>query len=209
MKKQPKNKKSKSVWKGFRDSPWYVKVGIITTLLLVSFFVFKTCLNTYNVSVLDKAEVKMRQLNTPKADHTLYERSCSPPNRKFGSLGFDYGQSTCRVVRADIFFNKTPEQAAAVAGEYSSRIRAQHEDARASFKDSHDFLNKFKSYSDGPLVDGVGLHAKLHCYVMFTPKTGLEVNSLLHRQAVSKDSSNMLVATSCYKKFLTQIYPER
>ncbi len=104
QKKTPSKKVAKKKQVVRKKMPLYLKIGIVLAVGIIGFLVYRTCVNRYNVSLLDKAEAKMRELPIPPADYTTYERLCSFKSVKFGGAG----SPICRIQRVDKYINEQP-----------------------------------------------------------------------------------------------------
>lgn len=203
-KKNQQKHKPVSVWQRAVRLPWYIKIATISLAVVGGFFIFKFAVNTYNISLLDKAEAKIGELDLPKADHTTHQRSCSFRSVKFGGAG----SPNCRVTRSDVFLNKNTGSARRIIDQYLTVIPEKFPDTEVSKRAHGDFVEGFsrlgiyeKSIEAFPLQKG------LKCHQSYS----LEEGELLNRitgTSLRKDSSNLFINTSCYRRFMFQTYPE-
>lgn len=199
-------KKKQTAQSKIANSKWYIKLGLLIILLIACFQLFKFMMNTYNISLLNKAETKMKALKLPKSDYTEYNRSCSFRSVKFSGAG----SPNCDVIRRDTFFNTNEYQAYRIGEAYQKEILKNYQAQSVGFKDKDSFAQGFSGIeSERNSIQGISLQNGLICYTVFGIKTPEVLNFILKNPPRVDSSSNLLVTTSCYRRFMFQTYPER
>ena len=87
VKKPKKNQQKQSFWVSIKSLSLLKKLIILAVALYVGFIAYNVGVDRYNVSLLNKAEAKMSQLDFPGGEKGEIERYCSERSVKFGSPG--------------------------------------------------------------------------------------------------------------------------
>lgn len=87
VKKPKKNQQKQTFWVSIKSLSLLKKLIILAVALYVGFIAYNVGVDRYNVSLLNKAEEKMRQLDFPGGEKGVIERYCSERSVKFGSPG--------------------------------------------------------------------------------------------------------------------------
>lgn len=93
VKKSKKNQQKQTFWVSIKSLSLLKKLIILAVALYVGFIAYNVGVDRYNVSLLNKAEAKMSQLDFPGGKKGEIERYCSEKSVKFGSPG----KPTCGV----------------------------------------------------------------------------------------------------------------
>lgn len=198
------SKKKNSFFKKVSSLKWYTKLILLALVVALAFLTFKEGVNRYNISLLDKAEAKMRQMDVPEADYTEYRRSCSFKSVKFGSAG----SPNCRVTRTDVYNLETGEQGMDTAKRYIDQTRARYPDNSANYVSDMDFATKLPlSIDSSPTVTLRSMQNSLNCYTNTRVSDSLPISSQDHVLA-GEGYEYLIATTSCYKTFFFQTYPE-
>lgn len=200
--KKRKNKsiKVQSVWLKIATWHWYTKVAIVALFAVIGFFIFKFSVNTYNVYLLDNAEVKMRQLDFPKAQKTEYRRSCSFRSVKFGPAG----SPRCSVYRVDRYVMADSKEAAHLVSETREYISSAYK-ISGSNEDKDKSLSLLVKDNDSLTLEYEKFSPNLVCYTVFRFNNAKTANL---SQELKTDEIYLRMVTSCYKDMQFQIYPE-
>jgi hypothetical protein len=191
-KKNPKRKQN--ILHKIISSKWYIKLILIIAVGILGFLIFKNCVNTYNISLLDKAETKMRQMDLPKADHTEYKRSCSFRSVKFGGAG----SPICDVWRTDIFEISDIQTQKQVAKQYLNIYKEKFPNSKLNYNNDSEFNKNIEDGGDRvPHIYINNIQKGLKCY----SRADIDKHDTLNR-------SILKLTTSCYKTFMFQTYPE-
>lgn len=186
-------KRSGGFWRKIIELKWYKKLVLSSAIVLMAFFLFKLCVNTYNISLLNKAEAKIRELNLPPADRTSYSRSCSFRSVKFGGAG----SPNCDISRTDTFFNKNMQEGASIGKAYLAEFSGLYPGMQSNFKTTEGFIQSFAGFAgSNPSVREISLQKGLKCYTNF---------GFFEKE---KNRTDLVATISCYKEFLFQTYPE-
>ncbi len=182
-------KKKNSFFKKMSSLKWYTKLLLLITVSLLAFLVFKEGVNRYNISLLDQAETKMRAMDLPKADHTEYKRSCSFRSVKFGSAG----SPMCDVQRRDKYVSRSDEE---VLKKIETIMANQRSDTTIVQLKEDIENTSFLKMEPGFNIEG------LYCSQQLSySKISFEVTE-------SNNSLDLLLTTTCGRRFLFQTYPE-
>jgi hypothetical protein len=196
--------KKNSFFKKISSLKWYSKLLLLIAVSLLLFLTFKESVNRYNISLLDQAEAKMRQMNVPEADHTVYRRSCSFKSVKFGSAG----SPNCRVTRTDVYNLKTGEQGTDAARAYINQARSDYPDSSVNYVSDTDFATRLAlSIDSSPTVNLRSMQDSLNCYTNTRVSDNLPTSSQGYVSA-GEGYGYLIATTSCYKVFFFQTYPE-
>lgn len=187
------SKKQTSTLQKLKTSSWYVKGLVMILIGILGFQIFKYGVNAYNISLLDKAEEKMRQMDLPKADTTEYKRSCSFRSVKFGSAG----SPNCHIQRIDTYdVGNDINVATDTLRLYLEKInstdsRLSHEELRAKLVSSTEY-----NISDNRFPEGL----KCGQYISFSPNYSSSDYDVNYEYLV--------IANNCSRRFMFQTYPE-
>ena len=201
--KKVSNKKL-NLFQKLLKTKWYIKALLILTVVILGFLIFKKCMNTYNISLLDKAEAKMRQMDLPKADSTEYRRSCSFRSVKFGGAG----SPNCHLQRIDTFKIETLEEGILKAAAYLNQYKSQY--PYKSFKNENleELKNNIRENIDNaPYLEINSMQKGLRCYVVTRVDNETPQNTL-SLESANSDQFFLIASTTCSRRFMFQTYPE-
>lgn len=197
------SKKKNGFFKKISSLKWYTKLVLLALVVALVFLTFKESVNSYNISLLDKAEAKMRQMDVPEADYTEYRRSCSFKSVKFGSTG----SPNCDVWRTDIYDARSFEESYGLSIDYLNQYKKIYPNSNANYTTEADITQRLKmAVDESPTLIVSGMQEGLDCYV----NAGIDdkLPTSLDWQGASYNKEFLIITTSCYRKFLFQTYPE-
>lgn len=156
-----------------------------------------------DIALLDQAEATMRSLDFPKADTTTYERSCSVRSVKFSEAGLP----NCDITRRDVFFNMDFASGVANGMDYFKIIKSSYGiTSDSEVFDVTSLQHHMQDSSDNLATINYFLQKGLTCYTSLGIEDQETINRVVKKNIALKESSNLLVSTSCYKEFLTRVY---
>jgi hypothetical protein len=160
--------------------------------------------NNYNVSLLDRAEIKIRNLGTPKATRTLLQRTCNFRSVKLSNPG----SPICDILKYDIYALLNDGDRVNIAKEYVDIIKTKYPNSTLRINDEKTFDEALNQSIDGVVLDINALQPGLECYTKLKVVGGSSIESIFNKKLMPEKSKALLALTSCYKEFMFQTYPE-
>lgn len=203
--KNNKKKSNKALIQGFWSLSWFAKLAIVLGALLLGFVIFKICMNSYNISLLDKAEDKMRAMNLPKADKTIYRRSCSYRSVKFGGAG----SPKCNIQKIDIYRSTSASDDIQMTQEYLENYVNQGFilPYGKSLDSSYINENLHKSVDSAPSIMSDSWVNGLKCNVV-AMNEDKNIDPEIGSELTPGNNGYLVFSTSCSRRFMFQTYPE-
>lgn len=204
MAQKNNTRKNPGLFQKIKKTKWYVLLPVIIIIALLLNLVYKKAMTKYDISLLDKAETKLRALDLPKANKTIYKRSCSVRSVKFQ----DPGKPRCGIERADIYKINSLDEGVTQLNNYFSVFEMSYPEFEKNFTNDSELKNIITKGPDyGPSADTLFIQNGLTCYLLGGVTNSIPLSyGRLEEAATTRDY--LILSTHCSKYFETQAYSE-